>query len=35
VIDLSVPPQSAKDVQQKKAKSFFAAMGDLLGDEPA
>src|SRR5437868_6401934 len=35
VIDLEGPqPESAKEVQQVKAKSFFAAMGNLLGDEP-
>ena len=33
VIDLAGPQaQSAKEVQQAKAKNFFAAMGDLLGD---
>ena len=37
VIDLGGPQkESARDVQQQKAKSFFAAMGDLLrnGEEP-
>ncbi|MGZ6143078.1 MAG: 3'-5' exonuclease, partial [Myxococcales bacterium] len=36
VVDLAGPQaESARDVQQQKAKSFFAAMGDLLGeDEP-
>ena len=36
VVDLAVPQAgSAKEVQQQKAKSFFAAMGDLLAeDEP-
>jgi DNA helicase-2/ATP-dependent DNA helicase PcrA len=35
VIDLAGPQaESAKEVQQVKAKSFFAAMGDLLRDEP-
>ena len=33
VIDLEGPQaQSAKEVQQTKAKTFFATMGDLLGD---
>ena len=36
VVDLEGPQaESAKEVQQVKAKNFFAAMGDLLGDEPA
>jgi DNA helicase-2/ATP-dependent DNA helicase PcrA len=35
VIDLAGPQaESAKEVQQVKAKNFFAAMGDLLRDEP-
>jgi DNA helicase-2/ATP-dependent DNA helicase PcrA len=34
-IDLAGPQaESAKEVQQVKAKNFFAAMGDLLRDEP-
>ena len=36
VIDLGVPqPESAKAVQQVKAKNFFAAMGALLGTPDA
>jgi DNA helicase-2/ATP-dependent DNA helicase PcrA len=35
VIDLAGPQaESAKEVQQLKAKNFFAAMGNLLADEP-
>jgi ATP-dependent DNA helicase UvrD/PcrA len=35
VIDLAGPQaESKKEVQQQKAKNFFAAMGNLLGDDP-